>query len=352
MATLQDARLTRDALAALPPSRLSGRRVPEDYLTVHGRQTFNTAGEQHDRLRNAFVPFFTRSAIQRHRPFLAALAADLVDELAGRREIDLVTDYAGPYVMRAICYILGVPADLLPTLLRQVEDLTGPNDPDLPWMRRQFHEFNMLIAETIDYRRRHPTDYDVVSVLLQAAEPRDLALHELAAMVGVLIGAGSLTTRSLITSGYFNLLTNPGAIRAFGTLGSASERAVNELLRIQSPVAVGIPRVAQESCTLGGQRIEEGEVVRVMHASANRDPAVFAHPDHLDVRRARKPHLAFGWGKTYCLGAHLARLQTQIAFHTLCARLPRLHLAVPVEEIRWRPTVLVRGPQTLPLRTL
>ena len=125
--------------------------------------------------------------------------------------------------------------------------------------------------------------------------------------------------------------------------------AIEEFLRYDGPVETSTSRFASETLQLGGQTIAKGERVLAVIAGADRDNAQFADPDELDVARPNNPHFAFGYGIHFCLGAPLARLEGQIAISTLLKRKPNIKLAVKPEDLKWRPSLLLRGLQTLPV---
>ncbi|MEO8397105.1 MAG: cytochrome P450, partial [Chloroflexota bacterium] len=125
--------------------------------------------------------------------------------------------------------------------------------------------------------------------------------------------------------------------------------AVEELLRYTNPVETADERYAREDVTIAGVTIPKGSLVYGVIASANRDPAQFENPDVLDITRENNKHIAFSQGIHYCLGAPLARMEGQIAFNTLLRRLPDLRLAAPVASLRWRPSLMLRGLEALPV---
>jgi cytochrome P450 len=167
-------------------------------------------------------------------------------------------------------------------------------------------------------------------------------------MLFLLLVGGHETTVNLITNGLLAMLRNPDQIALFASEDSIATTAVEELLRYDPPVHY-TGRIAAADIEMAGRTIRRGEPVRLILAAANRDPDAFADPDRLDLRRDPNPHLAFGWGTHFCLGAPLARLEAKIALPALLRRFPRLQL-VPA-DLRYRSGAVLRGLEALQLRS-
>jgi cytochrome P450 len=169
-------------------------------------------------------------------------------------------------------------------------------------------------------------------------------------MIFLLLVAGHETTVNLIATGTLALLTHPAEFARLRSDPSLLPGAVEELLRYANPLNHATDRYAPASFEVGGVLIPAGEPVLVVTSSANRDPARFPDPDRLDVGRDASGHVAFGHGIHYCVGAPLARLEGEIAFGALLSRFPGLALAVDPAALRWRPSSLIHGLETLPVR--
>jgi cytochrome P450 len=169
-------------------------------------------------------------------------------------------------------------------------------------------------------------------------------------MLFLLLIAGHETTTNLIASGTLALATHPAELARLRSDPSLLPGAVEELLRYANPLNHATERFTLEPVEIGGVTIPAREWVLCVTSSANHDPARFAGPDRLDVSRDASGHLAFGHGIHYCLGAPLARLEGEVAFGALLARFPGLSLAVPVSSLRWRPSSLIHGLESLPVR--
>jgi cytochrome P450 PksS len=198
-------------------------------------------------------------------------------------------------------------------------------------------------------RRRDPQD-DLASALIQAEEAGDkLSEDELLAMVFLLLIAGHETTVNLIASGTLALLTHPDQIEKLRREPALIKSAIEELLRYTAPVFMSTERYAREDVTLHGVMIPRGEMTLGVIGSANRDETIFQNPDQLDITREPNKHLSFGQGIHFCLGAPLARMEAQIAINTLLRRMPNLRLKVPPDSLPWRPSMILRGLDVLPV---
>ena len=206
--------------------------------------------------------------------------------------------------------------------------------------------FQALLAA----RRREPAD-DLLSALISARDEGDrLSENELLSMAVLLLVAGHETTVNLIASGVLALLLHPGELARLRADPSLLNGAVEELLRYVNPVNNATFRFTGEPVELDGVPIGPNEVVLVSLSGANRDPSRYADPDRLDLGRDSGGHVAFGHGIHYCLGAPLARLEAEIAFRGLLERFGSMTLAVPADELRWRPSTLIHGLESLPVR--
>jgi cytochrome P450 len=265
--------------------------------------------------------------------------------------MDLVDAFAFPLPITVIAELLGIPvADrdrfrlwsnsiMTPALTPEAVDRAGA-------LMREFVAYLRQLFE----RRRATPGADLVSALLQVDEAGDkLTEQELSSMVALLIIAGHETTVSLIGNAVLVLLKHPEHRARVERDPALIGPAIEELLRYEGPVERALNRWAAEDVELGGKTIRRGDGVIVVLGSADRDAARFRDPDVLDFERDDNKHVAFGRGSHYCLGAPLARLEADIALTTLFRRLPGLRLAVPAEDLRWRPVPLFRSLVSLPV---
>ncbi|MQY04771.1 cytochrome P450 family protein [Actinomadura macrotermitis] len=347
-AALADPRLRKDGANQRYLRRLGAEMpAPGGGLSAH---MLNSDPPDHTRLRKLVQKGFTARRVQQLRPRVEEIATALLDEMDGRDEADLVESYALPLPMTVICELLGVPlADRAHFESRSRKMLAGEGSRE---------EFFAALKESADYlkglvaaKRAEPAG-DLLSALVQARDDGDaLSEQEVIAMVFLLMVAGHETTVNLIAGGVQALLRHPDQLAALRADPALLPGAIEEFLRYESPVNIATLRYTGEPVTIGGTEIPEGEFVHVALPGANRDPAVFAEPDRLDITRAdAAAHLAFGHGVHHCLGAPLARLEAEVAFTLLLARFPGLREAEPGTEPAWQPNVRFRGLTALPVR--
>lgn len=304
----------------------------------------------HRRLRNLVHQAFTPKVIEKMRLRVNEVTDELLEKMAQKEKVELIQDFALPLPLTIISDMMGIPAEDRPRFHKWsnkfLEVATG--DPrimirQLPNGIRMYRFFEKMI----DLRRRDPQD-DLLSALVSAETDGDrLSQDELISMIFLLLLAGHETTVNLIGNGTLALLEFPDQMRLLHERPELIDCAVEELLRYSNPVEHGNIRIALADLELGGYPIKKGSIVLLLVSSANRDEAVFADPDRLDITRNPNRHLSFGFGIHYCLGAPLARLEGQIAIQKLVERFPDMQLAVPREDIVWRNTTAVRGVQKL-----
>jgi len=211
-------------------------------------------------------------------------------------------------------------------------------------------------TELLERKRKSPAD-DLVSALIAVRDADDSAgpgdafdERELIAMLFLLLVAGHETTTNLIASGTLALLTHPAELARLRADAALLPGAVEELLRYSNPLNHATERFTLEPVEIGGVTIPAREWVLCVTSSANRDPGRFTDPDRLDVSRDAGGHVGFGHGIHHCLGAPLARMEGEVAFGALLSRFPSLSLAAEPSALRWRPSSLIHGLETLPVR--
>jgi cytochrome P450 len=336
--------LTPEELAALreggpePDSRVNENLLVKD-------------GADHRRLRRLVTKAFTPRMVDQQRARIQELADELIDRVAGRGSMELVDDFAFPLPITVIAELLGIPAEDRQHFREWSNSFVlPPMTPELQeQLARHTDEFVAYLDELFARRRAEPTD-DLVSALVRAEDEGDhLSQNELCSMVVLLIVAGHETTVSLITNAVLALLSNPDELAELRADPTLIPAAVEELLRYDSPVERTIARWAATDAELGGETIRRGELVIAVVGSANRDEAQFTGANELDVRRDAGRHVGFGRGPHYCLGAPLARLETEIALATLLRRLPKLRLALAEDDLYWRPIPIFRSLASLPV---
>jgi cytochrome P450 len=303
----------------------------------------------HGRLRKLVNKAFTARRVEQLRPRIAEITAGLLDDMSARQEVDLLAEFAFPLPVTVICELLGVPvADREQFRVWSSSIISETVSPE----EFQTHAIAMIgyFRDMCAARRREPAD-DLLSALVAARDENDrLSENELLSMAWLLMVAGHETTVNLIAGGMLALLLNPGELARLRADRALLGGAVEELLRYVSPVNDATFRFAGEPLEIDGASVGPGEVVLVALSGANRDPSRYAHPESLDISRDSGGHLAFGHGIHYCVGAPLARLEAEIAFGGLLDRFGSITLAVPPDQLRWRPSSLIHGLEALPVR--
>ena len=336
--------LTPEQLAAFEAAGpAADERVSENLLAKDG--------DDHRRLRRLVTKAFTPRMMEQLRPRIQEIADDLIDRVGERGRMELVDDFAFPLPITVIAGLLGIPVEDRQRFREWSSNVVTPAlTPELQEVAaRRADEFVAYLDDLFARRRAEPTD-DLVSALVQAEDAGDtLSQNELYGMVVLLIVAGHETTVSLIANAVLALLSNPDELAKLRADRSLLSSAVEELVRYDSPVERTITRWAAVDVELGGESIRRGELVIAVVGSANRDASQFADPDTLDLRREGGKHVGFGRGPHFCLGAALARLETEIALATLLERLPNLRLAIAEEDLYWRPIPIFRSLASLPV---
>jgi cytochrome P450 len=305
----------------------------------------------HTRLRTLVQKAFTPRMVEQLRPRIESIVSELLNRLADRSsEVDLIAELAYPLPVLVIAEMLGVPPEDRATFHGWSAAVAASLDPLISDDRRERagearEKLHAYLRGIIAQRRREPRS-DLISALVAVEERGDVLTEpELVVMCTLLLIAGHETTVNLIGNGVLALLQNPDQLNRLVAAPELIGTAVEELLRYDSPVQL-TGRIATETTVLSGREIAPGDWVLPLLGAANRDPRQFAEPDRLDIARDPNPHVAFGRGIHFCLGAPLARLEGQIAIGGLVRRFPKMQLAG--EPVR-RDQVTLRGLQVLPL---
>ena len=333
----------------------------EEGAPVEGERTFvrqllNMDPPTHQAYRKPAAGWFTPRATQRRRPEVERIARELLDEMAGDgelREGDFVNDYAAPLTLSVLADMLGVPRADWKQMFRWTNQVAGSADPEFSTGEDGFasvenarNELFGYFAALAEERRKEPRD-DIVSVLVRATvDGEPMPTLELLSYFFLLVVAGNETTRNAASGGLLALIENPDQMAKLRSAPGLVDRAVEEIVRWTSPVNQ-FCRTATEDLELHGNRIRAGDAFCLFYGSANRDEAIFEEPDRFRVDRHPNPHLGFGIGEHFCLGANLARLELRIIIRDLAERLEEIELAGPVE--RMRSSFLV-GAKRMPIR--
>lgn len=315
-----------------------------EVLTTH---MLNLDPPDHTRLRRLVTKEFTPRRVEALRPWISEVADGLLEEMAGKERVDLLTSYAFPLVVTVICELFGVPVVDRVRFRAISTAIAVGTDPEE--MGRASEEMADYLQQLIAAKRASGED-DLLAALIRARDEGDrLSETELVAMAFLLLTAGFETTGNLIGNAVVALLTNPSQLAAVRADSALLPAAVEEALRYDGPAGTTTLRFTREPIVVGGVEIPAGEFVEVLLGGANRDPEVFERPDSFDVHRKSASHIAFGHGIHHCVGAPLARLEGQIGLGRLLERFPGLALAVEPEKLRWRNSVLFHGREEVPV---
>jgi hypothetical protein len=302
----------------------------------------------HTRIRNLIVKAFNFREVKAMQESIQGVIDELIDHLEPQGKMDFVKDFAFRLPAIVICDWLGMPEEGREYFFSGVRPPTLLLNP-LPIDREAMDAANedvlytrKYIKDVADLRRKEPRD-DLLTALIEAEEDQGkLTEDELIDNAGFLFFAGHETTKNLIANGMLSLHRFPDQLALLKSDPSLVKNAVEEFLRFEAPSQMSSPRIALEDTVIGNQAIKKGELVLTMQGAANHDPELYDRPDELDITRENIKHLSFGGGIHFCLGAHLARMEAQLAFETLLERLPNLKVDNPQGAV-WRPSFNHRG---------
>lgn len=339
---LGDQRFSADASRPGFPFLTEGRKA----LATTTVQSFIRMDDpEHGRLRRMLTGDFMLKRIDALRPQVQRLADGLLDRMtAGRTEGDLVAEFSLPLPSLVICLLLGVPYEdheFFQTCSRTMLN----NRSSVQEIEESRLRLNRYISDLAEEKRRVPDE----GIISRLANREALSPDQVAGMGLLLLVAGHETTANMTALSVLALLRNPDQLERLRAQPALVKGAVEELLRYMSIVQTGLVRVATADVAVGGQEIRAGEGVILMINAANRDEEVFASGGELDVERAARRHVAFGFGVHQCLGQPLARLELQIALETVLRRLPALRLAVPFEQVSFKHEMSIYGVHALPV---
>jgi cytochrome P450 family 142 subfamily A polypeptide 1 len=310
----------------------------------------NMDGDEHSFRRGIINRGFTVRRVQDHEPFLRQTVTRLIDAVAPRGECDVVEDLATPLPMAMIGELMGLPEEDHEQLLHW-SDLFATGGTEVgPQVVQAVGEWIEYIRAVIaDRREAGPAD-DLVSLAVHASrDGRELNDMDLIFETMLVLVGGDETTRHVVSGGLEAMLRHPEQLARVQADRSLLPSAVEEMLRWVTPVK-NMNRTATRDVELGGMQIKENDRVLLLYPSANRDEAVFEHPNDFDVTRNPNPHVAFGaHGRHHCVGAPLARLELRVLFDELLTRLPDIHLADPGAPRHERRGNFVLGLETLPV---
>ncbi len=294
----------------------------------------------HTRLRRLVSQAFTPRRVEALRPTVERIADQLVGDFIADGGGDLIARVAEPLPVTVIAEMLGVPPADRPLLRPWSADICGmyelnPTRSAADRAVRACVEFSGYLRSLARTRRADPHD-DLISALTQVD---GLTEDELIGTCVLLLNAGHEATVNVTGNGWWALFRNPSSLALLRSSPDLLPTAIEELMRYDTPLQM-FERWVLADIIVRGVDIPRGSEVALLFGSANRDPAVFAAPDSLDVARKDNPHISFGAGIHYCLGAPLARIELMASFGALLRRAPGLSL---VEEPEWKPGYIIRG---------
>lgn len=305
----------------------------------------------HTRLRGLVSKAFSSTKIKPLRHQIQEAADELIGKVRHKGVIDIMSDFACLLPVSVIASMLGLPSEDYFKLYDWTHKMSDFLEPlrslkDYERMNKVVLEFTDYLKSLIAERQKSPQE-DLLSALIAAKEQDNkLSEEEIVSVCMLLFVAGEETTINLIGNGMLALLRHPDQMQKLKTQPSLIKTTVEEMLRYDSSIQL-TTRIATEDVDIDGVTIRAGEKVFVSLGAANRDPAQFAEPDRFDITRQNNSHLAFADGIHYCLGAVLARLETEIAINTLVQQLPDLKLST--YKLKWRNNVTLRGLKALPV---
>jgi cytochrome P450 len=346
-ALLNDPRISSDYSAPNHPSRSKGL---SEIQSKYGRSFVKMDAPGHPRLRQMVSSWFSVKRSDAMRPKIQKAADGLIDDiLAGPKPVDLVEAYAVALPSLVICDMLGAPYSDHSFFQDNVKTTTGHKTT--PQGAVDAHkEMWAYVDRLIGDKLENPAD-DMVSEIAGRIRAGQLTRDEAVAMGVLLIVGAHDTTANMIALGILTLLQHPDQL---AIVRETSDRrviaaTVEELLRYLTVAAHALPRTAKEDIEISGQVIKADDGLVMATEIANRDPSVFPNPDHFDITRDARGHMAFGYGAHQCVGQMLARAEMQIAYETLFKRIPTLKLATSLDQLQFKHDCIVYGVYELPV---
>jgi cytochrome P450 len=359
LAVLRDKRASSDSLNVAVERMPEGFRTPiaeDDPIAaamLEMRPFLFRDPPDHTRLRGLVSKAFTPKVVESLRTRTQEVVDELLDTAMEAGQVDLLEEFAYPLPVRVICDLLGVPVADQDRFKAWSNALARGLDPDflltpevIEARGQAILQFSQYFFELLAERRRAPGE-DLLSRLVQAEDGGTvLSETELLSTCILLLVAGHETTVNLIAGGTLALLRHPDQLDRFRTDPDVQRSGVEEMLRYVSPVQL-TGRALIEDCEFGGVEFAQGDFAMLLIASGNHDPDQFEDPERFDVTRTPNNHLGFGFGIHHCLGAPLARMETQVALTSLVRRAPDLALAV--DDVTYKSNVVLRGMESLPV---
>ena len=343
--------LSRDELGWPPPNPLT-----KDFDRFQDDHMLDNEPPKHTRLRSLMVKAFTSSRVDGLRAKIQEVVDELIDRVLDRGRMDLLKDFAEPIPVAVIAELLGVPEGdrhLLRPWSAKIVKLyeLGYTDEQAKAANQAVVDFSAYLKDLARQRQKQPRD-DLISALVRVEEQGQvLTMEELVANCILLLNAGHEATVNGTTLGMLSLHHNPDQMALAREAAQQNDleffkMATEELLRYDTPLPM-FERWVLQDFDFSGVHLQRGMEVGLLYASGNRDPRRFADPDRLDLTRKDNPHLTFGLGIHYCIGAPLARIELQTSFATLLRRLPDIRVAR--EPVEYTGGFVIRGHEAMPV---
>jgi len=352
VAVLRDRRF-HSALSLIP--QMAGITLAEGDFEERGPSILSMEGDEHSRVRRLVAPAFTPGSVERLRPFMREVMAELVGEVAGRGRCEFVAEVCEPYPIPIICELLGAPKEdwkLFSSWASDIFRIFNQNlVEDLPAIQRASQQLDAYVHDMVEQRRRRPAD-DLLSTLIAVEEEGDrLSTNELVRLAEAVLMAGTDTTRNQLGCSVAVFAEKPDEWARLAEHPELAPRAVEESMRYLGAVRSTV-RVASEDIEYRQVRFPAGTLVSISLAGANRDGEVWSDPNRFDLGAERTTaQMTFGSGIHFCLGAALARAELQEALPMLARALPDLSLGIwgPARmPLRFTPTGPGSGPASGP----
>ena len=331
------------------------RRVPAEQLSAIDRMLLNMDPPQHTRLRAMVAPWFSVRRIAEMESSIENVVLSLLSNISAGDEMDFIGDFAISLPILVIAGILGVPPGDMLQMKHWADDLILGFDSALADEDTQNKQAESMQALT-EYLTRliatqKPGSENLISHLNQCRlDNQSPTLAETLSLSILIVLAGHETTVNLLGNGLRTLLLHPQQLTSLKGNPGLLPRAIDEMLRFESPLQRSTYRVTTTDFSIGGFRLEEGQQVSAVIGAANRDPEQFPNPDVFDITRTPNQHLSFGLGVHKCLGERLARIEANIAFRHLLDKFPAMELVDT--EADWQQKTLFRGLKSLRIRFL
>jgi cytochrome P450 len=313
---------------------------------------------RHGKMRRIVSKRFTPGALKRWHGDIERIGKEIVDgllDIGQEGEVDFVEKVSAPLPIAVIAWLLGLPRSDWKLLFDWTNRTIGAGDPEYQLegatdpgatARQAMIELFQYFAKLVEEKKRNPAD-DLVSLFAHAEiDGEKLAPMEVLAYCLIIVVAGNETTRNATSGGMLALAQHPAELAKVRKNPKLLPEAIEEILRWTSPI-IHFARTTTQDVEIRGKRIQKGEHLALYYPSANRDEEIFEDPFTFRVDRSPNRHLAFGIGEHFCAGAHVARLELEVAFKHLLPRLAEVEVSGPVQRLR---SNLVGGIKHLPIR--